>query len=98
MPLVKYARRAEADIDGIIGYIAKDNRLAAEGFATQLVGKIYVIAETPLIGRERDDFGAGVRVFPFGNYMIFYRPTNSGVTILRVLHVARNLPDVFDTE
>lgn len=95
MPVVKYARRAELDIDGIIGYIAKDNRLAAEDFAAQLVGKVYVIAETPLIGRERDDFGGGVRVFPFGNYIIFYRPTDVGVTILRVLHGARNLSDAY---
>ncbi|MBF0304255.1 MAG: type II toxin-antitoxin system RelE/ParE family toxin [Alphaproteobacteria bacterium] len=61
MPEVIYTRRAEADIDAIIGYIAKDSRRAAEDFSARLIGKLYALAETPLMGRERDDYGADIR-------------------------------------
>jgi toxin ParE1/3/4 len=33
----------------------------------------------------------GVRSFPVGNYLIFYRETGQGVEIIRVLHGATNV-------
>lgn len=98
MPDFKYTRRAMNDVSALIDYIAKDSLYAANDFANQLVGKFSALAETPHMGRERDDYGAGVRTFPFGNYMIFYRPVDSGVVIVRVLHGARNLPNAFKAE
>jgi toxin ParE1/3/4 len=91
----KYTRRARNDVDGLIEYIARDNKFAADDFANQLIGKFFALAETPHMGREREDYGAGIRTFPFGNYMIFYRPAKAGVIIVRVLHGARNLPGAF---
>ena len=41
---------------------------------------------------------AGVRVWPiegFGNYLAFYRPTDDGVEIWRVLHGARDIDSLF---
>src|ERR1700749_4915669 len=41
---------------------------------------------------------AGVRVWPiygFRNYLAFYRPTNDGVEIWRVLHGARDIDALF---
>lgn len=94
----KYTRRARNDVDGLIEYIARDSKFAADDFANQLIGKFFALAETPHMGREREDYGAGIRTFPFGNYVIFYRPTKDGVTIARVLHGARNLPETFKAE
>ena len=34
----------------------------------------------------------------FGRYLIFYRATDSGVEILRVLHGARDLSAILDEE
>jgi len=95
MPDVKLTRRAKTDFDAIIGYIARDSMSAASDFANQLVGKFAALAGTPGIGREREDYGTGVRTFPVGNYVIFYRPTTDGVTIVRLLHGARDLPGAF---
>ena len=91
---IKFTRPARRDVDGIVGYIAKDNPKAAEVFANSLVQKFAALHEAPLIGRDRDDFGKGLRSFPFGSYPIFYRSADFGITIVRVLHGARNLPDV----
>jgi hypothetical protein len=35
---------------------------------------------------------------PFGNYLIFYSPIADGVIVLRFLHRARNLPELFRPE
>ncbi|OFX10799.1 MAG: hypothetical protein A2516_00745 [Alphaproteobacteria bacterium RIFOXYD12_FULL_60_8] len=98
MPSVRYTRRARNDVDEIIEYIAHDNPSAAETFFHRLVGKFYDLAQSPLMGREHTEFGAEVRLLPFGNYIIFYRPETSGVIIVRVLHGARHLPAAFNSE
>ncbi|MBF0110069.1 MAG: type II toxin-antitoxin system RelE/ParE family toxin [Magnetococcales bacterium] len=33
-------------------------------------------------------------MFPVGNYLIFYRPANHGVEIIRVLHASRNVENL----
>jgi toxin ParE1/3/4 len=38
------------------------------------------------MGASRDDIKEWLRVFPVGNYLIFYFPLSDGVDILRVLH------------
>jgi plasmid stabilization system protein ParE len=47
------------------------------------------------MGEARDDFGAQVRVFTVGAYVIFFRPKLSSVEILAVIHGARDLPAAF---
>jgi len=32
---------------------------------------------------------------PVGNYVIFYRPIEDGIVVIRVLHGARDLPELF---
>ncbi|MFM6138177.1 MAG: type II toxin-antitoxin system RelE/ParE family toxin [Cuspidothrix sp.] len=36
-----------------------------------------------------------MRYFPVGNYLILYREIKDGIEIVRVVHGARHLPDVF---
>jgi toxin ParE1/3/4 len=95
---LKLTGPARRDINAIVGYIAKDSPKASEQFANNLARKFTALADAPLIGREQDDYGVGIRTFPFGNYMIFYRPAKDGVVIVRVLHGARNLPETFKAE
>jgi toxin ParE1/3/4 len=36
------------------------------------------------------------RIAGFDQYLIFYRPTESGVEIIRVIHGKRDVEDLFD--
>ena len=52
---------------------------------------------------QRQEFGrkelAGLRVWQvqgFENYLIFYRPIERGIEVLRVLHAARDIGAAFD--
>ena len=34
--------------------------------------------------------------FPVGNYILFYREVPDGIDLVRVIHGARDIPDIFD--
>lgn len=38
------------------------------------------------------------RVQDFRNHLVFYRPFQSGIEVVRVLHGARDIPVIFDPE
>lgn len=103
MPTVRYTHRALLDLASIGEYIAKENPQSAKNVLRSIRTTCQEIAHTPKIGREREEFGAGIRSFPVGNHLIFYRPANSGMSdygiiVIRVLHGARNLPSAFGEE
>ena len=50
----------------------------------------------PPMGRERDDLSRGLRSFVHAPYLILYRPTPQGVTVLRVIHARRDLTRITD--
>lgn len=48
----------------------------------------------------RSAFLAGVRMFPlkrFPKHLVFYRPLENGIEVIRVLHGARDLEKLFET-
>jgi toxin ParE1/3/4 len=55
------------------------------------------LAHNPYLGREWKDLGMGLRSFPVGSYIVFYYPLPDGIDVLRVLHGARDIPDIFET-
>lgn len=98
MAFVRLSRRAVRDIEGIAVYIAQDDPNAAAEYVDRLQARFQILAENPRMGRDADDFGVDVRAFPIGNYVVFYRAVSGGVLIVRVLHGARNLAQVFKAD
>jgi toxin ParE1/3/4 len=82
---------AVADLEGILEYIARDKPLAAIAFVETLKDKCYTLARFPLLGELREELIPGLRMFPVGSYVIYYRPEGGGVRIERVLHGARDV-------
>lgn len=52
------------------------------------------LAQMPSAGRLREELAAGLRCLPVGNYVVFYRPDDEGITVIRVLHGAGDLPQL----
>ncbi len=68
--------------------------------ADRLIGTIadrfLLLASYPNLGRPRDeDLRPGLRSFPVGEYVIFYRIDGEDVVILRVLRGSRNIAALF---
>jgi toxin ParE1/3/4 len=73
-------------------YIARDKRAAALAVVERIEKHCRAhLAEVPLSGVARPDLGTDVRMSVVRPYLILYRPTRSGVRILRVVHGARRL-------
>jgi toxin ParE1/3/4 len=90
-----FAPAAEADLETIYDYIATDNAAAAAKLVARLEELATRLAETPGMGRARAELLPKLRSFPFGNYVLFYRPTEDGIEIVRVLHGGRDVPIIF---
>lgn len=96
MPNLIISLEAKADLDDIWDYIAEDNPDAATRFVSSILSECRLVAESPLIGRERDDIGRdGVRSIPFKNYIILYQMGPNTVEILHIFHGKRDYPKLF---
>lgn len=88
------SREARQDIDEILIYIAADSVNAAVSFNDRLENVFLLLGDNPKAGRERPDLSRGLRSFPLGNYLIFYRVRTDDVTISRVIHCARDIQEI----
>jgi toxin ParE1/3/4 len=93
MPTLRKALCIERDLGVIWDYIAADNPEAAERCLRQIDSRFHKLAQNPFMGRDRKDLAVGLRSFPVGNYVIFYRPcaAEEGVEIVRVLEGHRDI-------
>lgn len=95
MPKVHRTVRAERDLTAIFKYIAKDNPAAADAMLRRIDRSCRVLAENPKAGPSRDEVRPGLRSFPVGSYVVWYRPIEDGVMVLHVLHSARDIAPFF---
>jgi plasmid stabilization system protein ParE len=49
------------------------------------------------MGAPAEELAPGLRLFTVWNYAVFYRASDPGITILRILHGARDLPRFFES-
>jgi toxin ParE1/3/4 len=96
MPILITRPLAELDLIEIWDYIAENNETGADAFIDVIDQKLHTLAERPNMGRPRPELAEGLRSFPIGRYVIFYRPIPDGVEIVRVLHGARDLETIFN--
>ncbi len=86
----------DVEILEIVRYIAADDVDSAIAFYERLKALFELIAENPRMGRERPELSEGLRSFPVGNYVIFYRIWARDVAIVRVIHGARDYDRLFE--
>lgn len=90
--IVVLAREAEADLEEIGDYIARDNPARAITFVQELIARCRHLAETPdafpLVPRYTH---LGIRRFVHGRYLVFYRVTPERVEVLHILNGARDI-------
>jgi toxin ParE1/3/4 len=74
------------DFEQIYEYIAKDNPTAADRHREKLKAHCRVLLDQPRIGSKRSDIRPDMRSISEGSYVIYYRPIDTGIEIVRVLH------------
>ncbi|RDK07239.1 type II toxin-antitoxin system RelE/ParE family toxin [Cupriavidus lacunae] len=94
MIVVRLTPLAEAELEAIADYIARDNPRRALSFVQELRDRCLSLADMPLAFPLVPRYEArGIRHRVHGNYQIFYRVVGdppSRIDVLHVLHSARN--------
>ncbi len=94
---------AQQDLEDHFVYIGKDNLEAAERFLKSAEKTFNELVKMPEMGPSRNFKNPALggirswRISGFENYLIFYRPIESGIEIIRVLHGARDIERLFQT-
>jgi toxin ParE1/3/4 len=85
------SREARQDLSEILLYVARDRPAAAHRLRLALERVFRSLVRNSAMGEARPDLGTDIRVFSFGNYGIYFRATQSGVAIARVIHGTRDV-------
>ena len=89
------APAARQDLEDIWAYIGEESPAYADEMIDRLAGAAQQMTDHPELGRPRDEFAPGLRCFPIGRYILFYRVREDNIEIARVLHGARDLDAIF---
>jgi len=86
------------DLDGIWLYFAQFDPENADRFISEVLAIFAMLSTNPDAGKLRPEIMTDLRSFPKASYCIFYYPTATGVRIMRILHSARDLETVLESE
>lgn len=92
MMRLRLAAEAERDPDTIFIYWAEQ---AGVDVADRIVERFALLCEFPEAGRMAAEIAPGVRCFPAGSHLIYYRKTRRALEILHIFHGAREQARVF---
>jgi len=95
--------RAEMDIDEQYLYLGRQSSDLAKRFIQQVELTATALLESPHLGtryssmhdRITDILVFKIRRFP--NHLVFYRPVEDGIEVVRLLHCARDIESLFDS-
>ncbi|MFM7344323.1 MAG: type II toxin-antitoxin system RelE/ParE family toxin [Tagaea sp.] len=93
---VLYAEAASKDVAEILAYVGAENPKAAEGIDRAILQAIRTLARFPNIGRRGRFEGTREIRVPSLPYILIYETSDDDVTVLAVLHAARDIPNVLD--
>jgi toxin ParE1/3/4 len=82
---------AEEDLDEIFMYWAKRVSLEiADRVVDRITERFWLLGEHPSAGKLAGHIASGVKCFPAGKYLIYYRKTRRSTDILHIFHGARD--------
>ena len=98
MAAVTFSPKSRQDLLDIGDYIAKDSRANARRFVGKLMAQCKRIGNAPLGYAGREDLAPSLRMAALGRYVVFFRVIDDAVRTERILHGARNLPAVLESD
>ena len=87
-----FTEKARVDLLEAWLFIAEDNLAAADQVLDTVEQESKLLLMQPLMGRARPELGNQVRSWPSATpYILFYEVDGAELTVLRVLHHARDV-------
>ena len=88
------SRQAQLDLRDIADYIARDNPDRAETFVEELLEVMETVRVRPASFRFRDEWHSELRSANHQGYQIIFKDREAVVEILRIIHGARDIPNI----
>jgi toxin ParE1/3/4 len=86
----RISESAESDLNEIfLGWAERTSLKIADRILDEIVARFELLGEFPEAGRPSDDIARGVKSFPAGKYLIYYRRTGEYTEILHIFRGAR---------
>lgn len=90
-------KKAEDDLIQIYFYLNECNPTAALDYHRRFLEAFAYLDQFPFHGQLQPDIGSCIRHWVIKPFRVFYRTTNDGIEITRVLHSARNITSKIPT-
>ena len=91
---VDLSASARRDLEGIEKWMARHSPSRTVSFIESLAAALDVLADMPLMGRARPEIRPGLRSIVHRPYVVFCRPTRTGILVLRVIHGAWDIAEM----
>jgi toxin ParE1/3/4 len=86
---VFFTPKAQSDLKDIYRYSAENFGLdQADSYTRDIEAAADLIHDHPHLGRDRSAVREGYFCFPVRQHMLWYRKTDAGIEIVRILHAA----------
>ena len=95
MSKLRIRPRASEDLIEIWSYFADDSVANADAFIDKFCETLNVAAPSAWLGHQRADLAPELQSFPFARCIIFYCAGADAIEIVRVLHGARDIENIF---
>jgi antitoxin ParD1/3/4/toxin ParE1/3/4 len=90
---------ARADFAEIVEFIRQDSPDAAKRVGKALMKNMGQLARVPWMGHVREDLAStSLRFWPVYSYLIIYSPESKPLQIVRILHSARDVQRILESD
>jgi toxin ParE1/3/4 len=98
MPAAVLSTAAKHDMAEVVVSLTRYSAGNAQRFKAEVDRACRTLAHSPRMGKPRDDLAAGLLSHPGPRqYLIFYRITDGGIRVERIIHGARRIdPSMFE--
>lgn len=87
------SQEAANDLNAIADYtVERWGKAQACVYIDAFEGRLRELAHQPHLGRKRDELAEGLLSFPLESHVIFYRPADFRITVVRILHKRQDAP------
>jgi toxin ParE1/3/4 len=87
MARVVFTLPSKEDLEKIVRY-TRDTWGSGQAveYVSGLRKQANLLAQTPEVGKSRDDLEGGLICFPYVSHVVYYTKITDGIAIIRVLH------------
>lgn len=91
MPRILRTPRSREDYESIEDYVAESSPQNAEMLIRLFDQKLELLARNSAMGRPRPDLAPNLRCWLVHRFVLFYRPIEDGIILIRVLHSSMDI-------